>query len=75
MYRLLYQLNMIIFKIGFKRTIKWGKYRLEMSKQNKTNNSNYLIVPKFNRVIRLFDLSFENEDDTSFLMYIHQKLK
>ena len=46
-----------------------------MSKQNKTNNSNYLIVPKFNRVIRLFDLSFENEDDTSFLMYIHQKLK
>ena len=30
-------------KTGFKRTIKWNKYKSEMTKQTKTNNSNYLI--------------------------------
>ena len=54
-------------KKGFKRTIKWNKYRSEMSNQDKTNNLNYLIDPTFNKVNRLFVLSFENEDDrTSF---------
>ena len=28
-------------KSGFKRTIKWNKYRSEMTNQNKTNNLNY----------------------------------
>ena len=57
-------------KIGFKRTIKWNKYRSEMTKQTKTNNLNYLIDPAFNKVNRLFVLSFENEDDrTSFSYY------
>ena len=56
-------------KAGFKRTIKWNKYRSEMSNQTK-NNLNYLIDPTFNRVNRLFVLSFENEDDgTSFSKY------
>ena len=27
-------------KTGFKRTIKWNKYRSEMTKQTKTNNLN-----------------------------------
>ena len=50
-------------KTGFKRTIKWNKYRSEMTKQAKTNNLNYLIDPTFDKVNRLFVLSFENEDD------------
>ena len=57
-------------KAVFKRTIKWNKYRSEMSKQIKTNNLNYSIDPTFNRVNRLFVLSFENEDyRTSFSKY------
>ena len=54
-------------KTGFKRTIKWNKYRSEMSNQTKRNNLNYLIYPTFTNVNRLFVLTFENEDDrTSF---------
>ena len=50
-------------KTGFKRTIKRDKYRSEMSNQTKNKNLNYLIVPKFTIVSRLFKLTFENEDD------------
>ena len=32
------------------------------SQRTKTNNLNYLIDPTFNKVNRLFALSFENED-------------
>ena len=54
-------------KSGFKRTIKWNKYRAEMTNQTKTNYLNYLIDPAFTKVNRLFVLSFENEkDETSF---------
>ena len=57
-------------KTGFKRTIKWNKYRSEMSKQTKTNNLNCLIDPTFCKVNRLFVLSFKNVDDrTSFSKY------
>ena len=31
------------FKTGFKRTIKWNKYRSEMTNQTKNNILNYLI--------------------------------
>ena len=55
---------------GFKRTIKWNKYRSEMTNQTKNNNLNYLIDPTFTKVNRLFVLSFENENDrTSFSKY------
>ena len=40
-------------KTGFKRTIKWNKYRSEMSNQTKNNNLNYLIDPTFTNVNRL----------------------
>ena len=44
-----------------------------MTNQTKTNNLNYLIDPKFNKVNRLFILSFENGDDrTSFSKYYAQ---
>ena len=48
---------------GFKRTIKWNKYRLEMTNHTQKNNLNYLIDITFAKVNRLFALSFENEDD------------
>ena len=55
-------------KTGFKRTIKWNKYRSEMTNETKNNNLNYLI--DFTKVNRLFALSLENEDDrTSFSEY------
>ena len=38
-------------KTGFKRTIKWNKYRSEMTIQVKNNNLNYLIDPTFTKVI------------------------
>ena len=57
-------------RTGFKRTIKWNKYRLEMTNQTKSNNLNFLIDPTFTKVNRLSVLSFENENDrTSFSKY------
>ena len=32
---------------GFKRTIKWNKYKSEITNQPKKNNLNYLINPTF----------------------------
>ena len=56
-------------KTGFKRTVKWNKYKAEMSNQNR-NYLNYLIDPTFTNVNRLFVLSYENENDrTSFSKY------
>ena len=63
-------------KTGFKRTIKWNKYRSEMTNQTKTNYLNYLIDPTFTKVNRLFVLSFENEEDrTSFSKYYVPKVE
>ena len=47
----------------FKRTIKWNKYRSEMTNQTKNNKLNYLIDPTFTKVNRLFVLSFGNENN------------
>ena len=63
-------------KTGFKRTIKWNKYRSKMSNQTKNNNLNHLIDPTFTNVNRLFVLTFENEDDrTSFSKYYVPKVE
>ena len=45
-------------KSGFKRTVKWNKYRSQMTIQPQNNNLNYLIDPTFTNVNRLFVLSF-----------------
>ena len=45
-------------KTGFKRTIKWKKYRSHITIQPQNNNLNYLIDPTFINVNRLFVLSF-----------------
>ena len=64
------------FQLGFKKTIKWNNYRSEMTNQTKTNRLNHLIDPTFNKVHRLFVLSFENEEDkTLFQNIMYQKLK
>ena len=46
-------------KTGFKRTIKWNKYRSQITIQPQNNNLNYLIDPTFTNVNRLFVLSFQ----------------
>ena len=45
-------------KPGFKKTIKWNKYKPQMTIQPQNNNLNYLIDPTFTNVNRLFVLSF-----------------
>ena len=45
-------------KSGFKRTIKWSKYRSQMTIQPENKNLNYLIDPTFTNVNRLFVLPF-----------------
>ena len=51
-------------KSGFKRTIKWNKYRSQMTIQPQNNNLNYLIDPTFTNVKRLFVLSFSRNNNT-----------
>ena len=51
-------------KSGFKRTIKWNKYRSQMTIQPQNNNLNYLIDPTFMSVNRLFVLSFQRNNNT-----------
>ena len=66
-------------KTGFKRTIKWNKYRSQMSIQPQNNNLNYLIDPTFTNVNRLFVLSFPRNNNTdsrySFSNYYAPKVK
>ena len=63
-------------KPGFKRTIKWNKYRSEMTSQTKTNYINNLIDPAFTKVNRLFVLSFKYEEDrTSFSEFYVPKVE
>ena len=57
-------------RAGFKKTIKWNKYRSEMTNQIINNNLNYLIDPTFTKVNRRFLWSFKNKNDrTSFWKY------
>ena len=46
-------------KSGFKRTIKWNKYRSQMTIQPQNNKLNCFIDPTFTNVNRLFVLSFQ----------------
>ena len=50
-------------KSGFKRTIKWNKYRSQMTIQPQNNNLDYLIDPTFTNVNRLFVLSFPRNNN------------
>ena len=60
-------------KSGFKRTIKWNKYRSEMTNQTKTNHLNHLIDPTFIKVLVYFSKMKKTEHIFQSIMY--QKLK
>ena len=66
-------------KLGFKRTIKWNKYRSQITIQSNNNNLNYLTDPTFTNVNRLFVLSFPRNNNTdsrySFSNYYVPKVK
>ena len=49
-------------KSGFKRIIKWNKYRSQMTIQRQNNNLNYLIDLTFTDVNRLVGLSFTRDN-------------
>ena len=49
-------------KPGLKRTVKWNKYRSQMTIQPH-NNSNHLIDLTFTKVNRLFVISFGRKDE------------
>ena len=46
-------------KTGFKKSIKWNKYKSQMNVQSNNNNLNYLIDPTFTNVNRLIVLLFQ----------------
>ena len=48
-------------KTGFKRTLKWNKYRSQITIQPQNNNLNYLIDTTFTNFNRLFVLSFTRD--------------
>ena len=62
-------------KTGFKRTIKWNKYRSQMTIQPKNRNLNYLIKPTFTNVHRLFVLSFNTDNRYSYSNYYVPKVE
>ena len=51
-------------KSGFKRSIKWNKYRSKMTIQPQNNSLNYLIDTTFTNVNRLFVFSFPRNNNT-----------
>ena len=63
-------------KPGFKRTINWNKYESEPKIFARNRYLNHLINPSFQRINRLFVLSFENENDrTSHSTYYLPKVE
>ena len=59
-------------KSGFKREIKWNKYRSQMSTEAANNNLNILIDPTFTNVNKLFVLAdqVDNNNDNRKSFYI-----
>ena len=66
-------------KIGFKRTMKWNKYRLQMTVQPQNSNLDYLIDPAFTNVNRVFAFSFTRtnagDDRDSFSDYYEPNIE
>ena len=71
-------------KLGFKRTIKWNKYRSQITIQLQNHNLSYSVDPTFTDVNRLFVLSFQKivgENNTrkyyrdSFSLFHNSKFK
>ena len=68
-------------KTRFKRTIKWNKYRAQITVQPQNSNLNNLIDPTFTNVNRLFVLSFtrtnagDNRDSFSYYYVPNVEMK
>ena len=66
-------------KSGFKRIVKWNKYKSQTTVQSNNNNLNYLVDPTFTNVNRLFVLSFarnaQRDHRDSFPKLKYPKLK
>ena len=68
-------------KTRFKRTIKWNKYRAQITLQPQNSNLNNLIDPTFTNVNRLFVLSFtrtnagDNRDSFSYYYVPNVEIK
>ena len=56
-------------KSGFKRTINCNKYEQKVKIQQQNPYSDFLVKPSFQGVNRLFALSFQNSDRTSYTSY------
>ena len=52
-------------KSGFKRTVKWNKYRSQITIQSNNNKLNYLIDPLFTKVNRFFAFLFERIEENN----------
>ena len=50
-------------KSGFRRTTNWNKYQSDPKTYSKSRYLNHLVNPSFKGVNRLFELSFENENE------------
>ena len=50
-------------KSGFKRIINWNKYQSKKTTEAQNWYLDFFFSPSFQGVNRLFELSFENEDD------------
>ena len=61
-------------KTGYERTIKWDKYRSQMTIQPKHNNLNYSIDPTFMNVNRLFVFSFPRNNNTGSRYFFYKLL-
>ena len=55
-------------KSVFKGTVKWNKYKSQMTIRPQNNNLSYLIDPTFTNVNRLFVLSFERIEENNVIM-------
>ena len=60
-------------KSGFKRTIKWNKYRSQITVQPQNSNLDYLIDPAFTNVNRLFVLSFARTNAGDYVPNVEAK--
>ena len=58
-------------KAGFKREIKWNKYRSQMSTEAIKNNLNVLTNPTFTNVNRLFVLPYQGAADRQSHFHFH----
>ena len=52
-------------KSGFKRTVKWNKYRSQITVQSNNDKLNYLIAPTFTKISKLFALPFERIEENN----------